>query len=245
MTDPIRFSILKAMAKSPAHYRALRDTPFAPTASMRIGTITHRLVLGGDLVVYDGRRAGKAWDEFEAAHGGEEIFTASELEQAKPIAASVQRSDMAMHWLGGVQEQRIDWTFLGRTFRSTPDAYGVGRVADLKTTRCSEPGRFGRDAIGMHYHAQLACYGMALGLDVGDDHVIVAVERVAPYAVTVLRLTDRAVEAGRRLCHAWMERLLVCEASNEWPGYVQSMIDLDVPEELELDFGDAEEMEIL
>jgi len=40
-----------------------------------------------------------------------------------------------------------------------------------------------------------------------------------------------------------MERLLACEAANEWPGYAQSIVDFDVPDELELDFGDDEEIE--
>ena len=38
---------------------------------------------------------------------------------------------------------------------------------------------------------------------------------------------------------ARLERFMGCERSGEWPGYVQSIIDLDVPDEVELDFGEA------
>jgi hypothetical protein len=203
-------------------------------------------VLGGpSMVVYDGTRRGKAWDEFKAAHDGAEIVTATEAAVAAPVIEAVMRHEHAMHLLGsGTVKRRINWSWLGRECSGEPDVAGQYLV-DLKTTRCAEPGRFTRDAIWRGYHAQLAWYrnGMLLsGLEPPTELFIVAVETSAPYPVTVLRLTERAIEQGERLCRVWMERLLACEATNEWPGYVQSSVDLDVPDDdLELTFGDDEE----
>lgn len=242
---PVRFSHLKLMALSPAHYRHASTTDREPTKAMRIGTIVDRMIFGGPLVTYDGTRRGKEWQAFKSEHAGSEIVTASEVAEARPMADSLRANKLAMHWLSGTHQQRIDWTFCGRECRSTPDSFiHGGCVTDLKSTRCSEPNRFTRDALRMNYHAQLAFYGMALELSVSDPHVIVAVESSAPYTVTVLSLTEAAVEQGRKLCRLWMERLIVCEASGEWPGYAQSVVDLDVPDELELDFGgDVDESE--
>ncbi len=92
------------------------------------------------------------------------------------------------------------------------------------------------------YHAQVADYRAAIKAKVGvppRDCFIIAVESAAPYAVTVLRLTERALDMGDRLLAVWMERLRACEDSNSWPAYCQSVTDFDVPDdELDLVFGD-------
>ena len=63
-----------------------------------------------------------------------------------------------------------------------------------------------------------------------DAAYIVAVEPVAPYAVTVLRFTARALEQGRATYRAWLERLLVCRGVfDSFPPYAQSIVELDVP----------------
>jgi hypothetical protein len=70
---------------------------------------------------------------------------------------------------------------------------------------------------------------------------VVAVESTPPFPVTVMRLTDRALDQGERLCTSWMETLLNCEASNFWPPYAQSIVPLDVPDDPEIEFSDGEE----
>jgi hypothetical protein len=74
--------------------------------------------------------------------------------------------------------------------------------------------------------------------------LIVAVETVPPYNVTVLELTDRALDVGYRTACGWLEQYKVCAASGEWPGYVQGPVTFDIEPEMDLDFSgidDAEE----
>lgn len=241
--EPVRFSYLKNMAKSPAHYKAALNVPF-DSASMRLGRMVDVGVLGGsEPIIWDGSRRGKAWEEFRDGHPGAEIVTASEYEAAQPIIQSVRNHEHAMYLLtSGAVKKRIYWEWLGRACTGEPDVAGKYLV-DLKTTRCSEPGRFSRQAIWFSYHAQLANYRLGLilsGAEPPTQLFIVAVETTPPYPVTVLTLTERAIEQGERLCRVWMERLLACEASDEWPGYVQTAVDLDIPDDLELTFGDEE-----
>lgn len=236
MSDPIRFSNLKRMAQSPAHYRAGLTARYDSPA-MRLGRLVHAIALGTELpAVYDGERRGKAWAEFEEEHAGREIVTRAEWERGEPIAHAVLHDEVACSYLlrpGVVRERRIDWTYQGRAVQSTPDAVDLdtGLIVDLKTSQTSAPTRFSRLAIAAHYHAQLAFYRWAVAAVHGVDtreHILIAVETSAPYAVTCHRLTPRAIEEGEKLCRAWLERLFVCESSDVWPGYVQCALDLDV-----------------
>lgn len=242
---PVRFSNLKHMAKSPAHYRENMINPGGQTEAMRRGSYTHALVLGtaDKWVQYDGVRRGKFWDAFQDDHPHQEIISATEAAPCVAIAAAVRRHEQAMALItGGVCEQTIDWNWLGRSCQGTPDVRAPDYIADLKTTRCSEPGRFVRDATFRAYHAQLAWYldgANASGRTPRDAYVI-AVESTPPYPVTVLKMTPSALDMGRRLCRFWMERLLACEEAERWPGYVEEVVDFDVSPELDLVFADEE-----
>jgi hypothetical protein len=44
----------------------------------------------------------------------------------------------------------------------------------------------------------------------------------------VFKLTEQAVDMGRRLYRLWLEQLAGCIESNQWPGYAQSVVDFDV-----------------
>lgn len=252
----LRFSHLKQMAKSPAHFRyASTTTDRSDSPAMRLGRIVHAMVLGGaDLVVYDGERRGKAWQEFAAEHDGREIVTQAEVSRALPIVHSVMRDPVAIDWLDPatnaepIREQRILWTLDGRACSSTPDHLDLegGVIVDLKTTQTADPVRFSRLALAMHYHAQLAFYQAAVEAAHGvrcEQLVLVAVETTAPYCVSVHRLTPQAIEEGHKLCRLWLERLAVCEASDAWPGYSQTTLDLAADPGLSLSI-DGEEVEL-
>ena len=228
---PVHYSRLHLMAKSPAHYKAAETYPREDTLSMRIGRLVHSLVLGGDYVVYDGTRRGKAWDAFVAENEKRDIVTASEFATAEPVATAVKANDNAMRLLTGDLEIRREWSVAGRAVAGRLDCLGAGFVTDLKTTTNAEPGWFARQAIRMGYHAQLAWYLDGAAFPTEARAFIVAVETTPPNVVTCFELSPRALDMGRRTYRLWMERLLVCEASDTWPGYVESIIPLDSPED--------------
>jgi hypothetical protein len=235
---PVHFSDLKHMALSPAHYRARLDGEKRDTPAMMRGRLVHGLALGGgyQCAIYEGERRGKAWSEFKAAHPGVDIVTGEEYSEAERVATAVRQHPIAGPLLVGELETHVEWEMLGRKCSSRLDVLGDGFITDLKTSASSEPGRFSRGALRMCYHAQLAFYADAASF-VGKpprEAFLVAVEPEPPYAVTVLRATPRALEEGRKLCRLWMERLLACEAANEWPEYVQAIVDLDIVEDADL-----------
>jgi hypothetical protein len=248
--QPVRYSHLKHMEASPAHYLAALASGVTETRAMRVGYLVHALVLGGNsFAVYDGQRRGKDWEVFATVNDDKRIVTVSELEDAKRIATQVLASGPAMDVLAGYHEREVEWKWpTGRACLSHVDAYNVRarRISELKVTSCAAPGRFGFHSERMLYHAQLAFYRRALrsaagGIDVKDCY-IVAVEDSGDIPPVVYRLEDHALDRGDRLNTLWMERLAVCEAANIWPGYSEAIVPLDVRDgagELVLEGEDA------
>jgi hypothetical protein len=240
-TDPLRFSRLKLMAKSPAHFAAYQEDE---TSAMEVGTATDRLLLGGGPVLaYPGAvRRGKDYDAFVARNPGALILTQNDAAKALGMAEAVRACPDAVRLLTGARQDTIRWDFDGRACRGTPDVRGAGFLTDLKTGETSDPMRFGWKVRRYAYHAQMAWYqtGVQLaGLPQARESYIVSVEQAPPHVVTVFRLTERSLEFGARLWRLWFEQLRVCEASGEFPGYSRAVVDLDLPEDEEIDLSDA------
>ena len=74
------------MAESPLHYRDAVETQKDATGAMNVGTAEHCMVLEPDqfppryVVWTGGRRAGKEWDNFEAANLDKTIIKADEYD---------------------------------------------------------------------------------------------------------------------------------------------------------------------
>jgi hypothetical protein len=235
---PLRFSQLKRMSQSPAHflYHLNAPEPTRKKPSYEKGTALHSSLIGNEdaVVVYEGRRAGGKWDDFAAANEGRAILIPSESRDVVGMREAVRRHPRAMELLDGIRETTVHWNQGGRPCRGTPDVRTDRRIVELKSGRTTQPDRFIRDGLRFGYHASLAWYldGVASSqAGTPEEAWIVAVESSPPYPVTVFRLTDRAIDKGRRLCRLWFERLRICELSDEWPEYVQGDFDFDVPDD--------------
>ena len=241
LTVDVRHSCLKEIERSPLHYWQSVQDAKEETLAMRLGSGAHAMLLGKPVKLWDrpakkgdgkAPRNGAQWDEFCKENEGAVILNAREWAESKAMAESVQRNPLAMRLLEDtVQEQTVRWDYLGRICRSTPDARSRLHVVEFKTAQSSEPTKFMKDAYWRRYHSQLAYYMDALkaaGLGSPDEAYIIAVESSPPHPVSVMRLSDRAIEHGRQLWHGWFEQLLECEAENEWPGYATSVLEFDV-----------------
>jgi hypothetical protein len=246
--EPVRFYHLRAVARSAAHgEHALGGGEEEETYAMERGSALHHLVFGTAKVIgyIDGKpRRGKEWEEFAARHAGAEILTASDYERASRMAEAVTGNKLAMSVLRGAAEESFEFDWLGRRCRATPDIRAAGYVTELKSTMDASIEKFGWQSRRLHYHAALAWYLQAVALsELGrpSDALIVAVESSPPWPVVVRQLTPQALDVGARLVRLWMERLLVCERSGQWPGYAQGIVPLDIEPETELDFDGVPE----
>ena len=243
IVNELHWSVLKMMAKSPAHLREAYETGWKPTRPMTGGTLIHSLVLGGDVVVYEGQRRGKAWEAFESEHEGRFIVTRKEFDEGRRAADAVLSDPIASRLLVGDKERAWATRMFGRGCAGRIDCAGPNTI-ELKSANDVEPERFQRACLRMGYHAQLAWYSdarRAMGEDPGEAFII-GVESRAPFAATVFRLTPRTLLEGQKLNRLWLERLAACESADVWPGYTQSVVDLDIVEDAGLVI-DGEEAE--
>jgi PDDEXK-like uncharacterized protein DUF3799 len=249
---PVRFSRLRQLSRSALHYwhSVQEDKNENDTAARRLGRAAHAVALGGARIAlfgpgtfngkaYKGVKNGAYWENFKKENKGKEIVTAKELAKATAMARAIEKHPKVrdMLYSGGTQlEHEVDWTWQDRACQSHFDAYRKGDfVADVKTARDGEPGRFAWAAIKSGYHAQLAYYVEAcerLGHPTPEPFIIV-VENAPPYPVTLMHITPKALEAGRRQCRLWFEQLLGYEAANEWPAYTDNTVELDVPDDFD------------
>lgn len=237
LETPVRFSRLKKMAASPAHFLAYDDRT---TSEMLIGQATHAYLLGQKhrVAVYTGGRRDdriEKWKEFKAEHAGQTILIPSEFEETQAMRAAVERNKRAMELLEGEQEKTIEWEIGGRKCKGTPDVVRCftdrKRIVELKTGRTSSPGLFFWQARKMFYNAQVDWYSHGAGLTMSypklptEEHFIIAVESKSPYPVTVINCRPSILEAGRKIWRGWWETLLNCEASDIFPEYAQGDVD--------------------
>lgn len=254
--EPVRFSRLKKMALSAAHYA---EGFGKETSPMRKGTAVHAYLLGGEknVAVYtDGARNAKfkKWQDFQARNVGKHILIPSELEGVAGMRKSLESHPRAMSLLDGIQERTITWEEGGRACMGTPDVVipknGKTIGVELKTTQTSHPERFVWQCRKMAYHAQCAWYKRGIELcgnyqpALVDEFFIVAVESTAPYPVTVFKLDQESLEAGAKMNRLWLEQLLVCERNDHFPAYTESDVLLSVVETApELDWSGLDEGE--
>lgn len=246
MTEPLRFSVLREMGRSPAHAKFKLDNPSAgQTPAMRFGTLVHAVVLGTPLPpVWDGERRGKDWAAFRDANAGKNIVTAAELEEATAIAGVIAANPEASELLSGIREKTLLWDWAGRPCRTTPDAFQPGKVhTDLKTCGNAAPKHFPWHALRHAYLAQMAWQQDAIQRSYATPErvFIVAVETREPYGLCNYQLTPAALDFGRKVYRGWIEEFLAAEKANSWPSYPLGVLDAP-PEEFRLSFDEEDEV---
>jgi exodeoxyribonuclease VIII len=235
----VNFSTLKFMRRSPAHYKWAIDHRFDGTPRMDVGSGAHTCVLEPDrfpleYAVFPGpRRAGKAWDEFAAAHEGHTILKASEYDMCLGMRDAVRSHPVAGPLLeAGQPEVCLFWTDeqTGIECKARLD-WLTTVLVDLKTTSNVDRRIFSMTSARMGYHAQLAWYRTGLranGVDV-DRVKIVAVEASAPHDVAVFDLSDDVLFAGEQECAELLAKVSAGRFSGQWPGRYPEEQALELP----------------
>jgi exodeoxyribonuclease VIII len=237
---------LDLIRKAPALYRWRQANPTEQTPAMRLGTLTHTVVLEPDRFEQDtivrpegiDRRtnAGKAaWAAFEFEAEGCEIISDEEWTKLAAIRDAVRSHPAAAKALAGspVIEQSIFWDADDIACRCRPDAVTErGVIVDLKTTRDASPDGFAKSVAQYRYHVQAAFYSDGYRAAFGEaprGFVFIAVETEPPYLVAVYVASETMTSRGRIEYQADLDTFRECLATDTWQGYSSSPLTLDLP----------------
>lgn len=259
---PTRFSLLKTMSLSPAHYLhacqqdqddslASRMGAFASDRkeAFRVGNAIDVMLTSDTddkVIVYPAKRDPrvKAWQDFQresAAKGVVEILSPKEMSNVRDVVAAIRARKDAMDILfkGTTVQKRIDWEWMDKQVRSTPDARSKRYIVDLKSAMTSEPEAFKRQSRRFFYHAQAALYIDAMVANREprtEDQYLVVVEKAKPHPVTIFRFSEAMIEMGYKLNRIWMEKLQQCELANYWPVYAPdpAIVDIDIDDDWDI-----------
>lgn len=237
------FSLLKNIARSPAHYLHARNAERVDKAVFAQGRATHFGVfeperLASEIAVFDGpRRAGKEWERFKAQADalGQTILKEAEFEECIAYANAVRSNQTAMGLLQtGIAEVSITWRdeVTGIVCKGRLDWVTRGKwITDLKTTKCAAPEEFARQSWRYLYHVQGAMYVDGWKAVTGEElpFLHIAVEKESPYVVQVYRLPEYVIQAGRETYREWLALVKRCRESGEWPGYADGVVELQPP----------------
>jgi hypothetical protein len=235
-------SDLRRLIRSPAHYK---NPARIESAAMAFGTLVHTFVLEPHVAEaryrpradVDGRtKEGKAvrdWESSLATQQGMQFVNRSDYDAAVNITASV-RSHLGCGSLlsGGLAE--VSGTadgFSDVSVRIRPDYLTDKHIVDLKTCVDARSDAFGRSVINFLYQVQAAFYvDVALAIDgFKRDFYWVAVEKDAPYAVSVFKASDAMLEHGRAQYKCAIALYKECASMDLWPAYSQQIQQLDLP----------------
>lgn len=109
------------------------------------------------------------------------------------------------------------------------EEYGV--VVDYKSARSARASEFRRKLRPLGYHRQAPTYldGFAAVGAPLTDFVFVPQEKEPPYLLSLYRLSDAAIYAGREDMARLVALYAECVANDSWPGYVDDQVqDIDL-----------------
>lgn len=246
-------SRMDALHRSPAHLLAYLQEPHEDTAATILGSLTHTLAMEPELYAlrfraYDNIRRstkeGKAnCEEAEAAHltpiTKETLAQAEAMAKAlrnHPTAAGAFLADgtqfeVSVFWTETVQDVAIPCK--ARLDVLNRDVPGLGCLtADVKKTRDASIRGMSRSIMEYRYHVQAAWYRRAVYLAAGlhsDAFYLLCVEDVPPYLAAIYEISEDAQQLALHEIKTDMETLAGCIRSDEWPGYPDGIITLDLP----------------
>ena len=203
-------------------------------AAFDLGTAVHALVLEPhlDLVVRgpDDRR-GNDWKEkkLEADFDGKLLLTSGDYDNAFDIAEAVNNHPWVRYC--GISRATIEGSYFatdektGVDIKCRPDAYWPedGLIMDLKTCRDASPAGFARDVARFGYDLQAAHYLRTLDQagQPAREFLFVCVEKEAPYAVCVHRLSPDYIKSAQAIVTATLleikEALATLNFPTKWP----------------------------
>lgn len=236
----LSYSGAKQILRSPMHYQAWLKEERKETPALKLGRLAHLALLepakfnetvkvGPDV----DSKAKKEWKDFAASLAeGVEAVTPDEFNTISGIVDSAELALAHLKVNGNVweTEQYIVGEYNGVPIKGRPDLIteidGQRVCVDLKTCGDASPWAFGRDIYEYKYHLQQAVYQV---LTKTERHILIAVEKEAPFGFRVYTLDEASAAAGKALMDEAVALYSACSSLDKWPGYDHNATTISLP----------------
>jgi exodeoxyribonuclease VIII len=239
-----RLGLLK---KSPLHLKWSISNPTPPSEAMVIGEAIHTAILEPMRFAHeyikgikaDGRtKEGKAAkEEFAKRAGLRTVLEPNIYNDIQNISIACQGHSLANALINAATEVEVSGFFKDPTtgifckMRADAMCENQKTIFDIKSTQDASPSEFEKSIFNFGYHRQAAFYidgANILGKQI-ENYAIIAIEKVAPYAIAVYRLQNEAIELGRSENRGLLNLYAECVKNNNWPGYPEHFTDVGLP----------------
>lgn len=237
---------LKALLKSPAHYKAELAELRKPTPAMTLGSALHCAALEPQhyasrfvALPEDAPASGKKRAEIDAEYAAKGLTTLN-YEDATTVSrmiASLEKNEVFQRVVRPCVKELAAWAVdpeTGVLKKAKADAIHpeLTYIADVKTCEDARKEVWRWDAKRYGYGTSAAMYldvfSQATGQTI-DTFVWIAVEKKPPYAVKFYVASRTTLENGHKAFRQGLETFAACEKSGQWPGYEQVFEELDLP----------------
>lgn len=241
--DAVHSSDFQQMQKSMAHFRYYRENP--PERDLfDFGRLFHMATLEPHLfdhavAVFNGRKQGKAWDNFKEQAKDKVIVKPDEFDQMCAMAQAVEDHPLAsaiINHQNAEIEKSVFWydEQSGEKCKCRPDLRieSESLVADLKGVQSAQPGMFSRACANYGYQFQAPFYLDGVTAATGIEHkhfLFLCVEKDPPHGVMIYEADFEFLEIGRTRYRELLLQYADCKIKNEWPGYPVEIQELSLP----------------
>lgn len=245
--EAISNSGLTQLAKSAAHYRHYRENGRPDTDALNFGSAFHTMLLEpvafkDRVSIWEGadRRTNKGKELY--AHALEEaagriLIENEDYDGMVAMCTAINAHVSSNVYLSGkgMVEASLFWADAetGIQCRCRPDwMRDDGVLVDLKTTRDASPEQYERHAFNYRYFVQAAFYMMGYEAVTGNRcpaFAFVAVEKEAPFGVSLWIADEAAIDAGKREVRRCLERYALAKKTGKFECYPDVPLTLRLP----------------
>jgi exodeoxyribonuclease VIII len=222
-------SDLALILRSPAHYKAKEEGKETP--ALLFGQAFHEFVL-------EPKSFDKDWRVTTKKTISKGMLPEDAITKIKVMQQAILANETAHDLLSGDIEPELSFFWMDPIYSEIPckaraDVLNKSKqiVVDIKTCVEATESAITRDAYKYHWDMQSGFYTYGLQLLTGVEHdfYFIAVEKESPFCVSVFKSSPDFIQHGMIKCQQALEVYSECLKKNEWPGYSQEIISLELP----------------
>jgi hypothetical protein len=237
------------ISKNPAAYKAYIDAPREETKALRIGSLTHALVLEPEVVSsrfamlpddIDRRtKAGKeAFEAFTLGAAGKSVVPAEDWGICANVAVSMVKAIAALGLNITATELMLTVDYCGVRLKSAIDAIATDKngdewIIDLKTTGDeASPKAFLNTARSYRYPLQSHFYRTVYQAETGKrvrGFIFIVTEKEPPFLSASYQIGPELMTYAAMDFEQAVAAYKGCTALDEWPGYPSEVVEIDIP----------------